>query len=550
MGGFIPLFLAFGLILLIACANVSNMMLARGLARRREIAIRISLGAGRARVIRQLLIESVLLAIPAGLVAFGVAYGVIRIIYLLLMNAGLSTGGLEFIFMFIKLPNFLPDLRVLAFLLAIALITTLVFGLVPAMQTTGSHMVQATRGEFETGYPRARLRSALVIVQATLGALLLILSTAAMRTEMRIASVDLGLDTHGVFTIQTSDKIKPRSVLDCVSSLPGTDSAGTCVMPPIQPQALGLFQSKFVGESGNAEVACILTPVSPEYFDVYKIGVKGRKIPIKFVDLMKAGPADGTEAVVSETAARQLWPSGDALGRTVESKGFDRSGKPISLRYPVVGVAADAVFSFQDSSGALKPNRAVVYLLGPPSEKHANFPTIVVRMKGNPDAARQLLQRELEKAVPGETYFKISPARQELDIYLFIYLALAAIGGFLGAMALLITTSGVFGMLSYVITQRRKEFGIRIALGAGKARVTGMVFRQSLRLAVAGSVLGALIALAVAQVLSHLTQWFDFFDAGGYTAGMLIIIISALAASWIPARKAVNLDPARTLHCD
>jgi ABC-type antimicrobial peptide transport system permease subunit len=115
---------------------------------------------------------------------------------------------------------------------------------------------------------------------------------------------------------------------------------------------------------------------------------------------------------------------------------------------------------------------------------------------------------------------------------------------------LLLTASGIFGMLSYVITQRKKEFGIRIALGAGNARVTGMVLRQSLRLSIAGSLLGALVALGVARVLSHFIQKMDFFDASGYAVGVSVVIAGALAASWIPVRRAIKLDPARTLHCD
>jgi ABC-type antimicrobial peptide transport system permease subunit len=171
-------------------------------------------------------------------------------------------------------------------------------------------------------------------------------------------------------------------------------------------------------------------------------------------------------------------------------------------------------------------------------------------MKGNPDAARLLLQKTIEETTPGEMHYQIFSIQEELDRLLYPYRALAVIAVFLGTLAFLLTMSGVFGMLSYVVTQRRKEFGIRIALGSGKARVTGMVLRQSLRLAAAGSVLGALVALAVARVLARAIQRFDFFDAGGYAAGVLLVIAAALAASWIPVRRAVNLDPARTLHCD
>jgi ABC-type antimicrobial peptide transport system permease subunit len=320
---------------------------------------------------------------------------------------------------------------------------------------------------------------------------------------------------------------------------------------PLREQLPDFFRPKFVGENGTVEAACAVTPVSPEYFDVYKIAVRGRKVPTKVLDITHSAPPDGTEVVISETAARRLWPSGDALGRTIETKATDTtSGKTISSRFPVVGVASDSVYEIYDSTGALKPNRAVVYFLSPPIEKNLLFGIIVVRMKGNPDAAHLLLQKTLEEMTAGETNFFISSARQELDNCLYPFRAVAAMAGFLGALAFLLTISGVFGMLSYVVTQRRKEFGIRIALGAGNARVSGMVLRQSLRLTAAGSVLGALSALAAARVLTRFTQRFDFFDAGGYAAGVLLVIVAALAASWIPASRAVNVDPARTLRCD
>jgi predicted permease len=547
MGGCVILFLLCGLVLLVACANVANMMLARGLARRREIGIRISLGAGRTRVVRQLLTESLLLAIPAALAAFGVAYGILLIGYWLLTNILIVTGGLEFFIMTFNPHNFLPDFQVMAFLFTTAFFTTLIFGLMPAIQTTHSRLVAVNRGEFETGFRPARLRSILVIVQAALCTLLLIISATAMRSEIRVASLNLGLDTDGVFLIQTSEKINHQSVVDHVSSLSSMESIGACILPPMQ-WGLANLHSTFVGENGEHAIKCMAVPVSPEYFDVYKIAVRGRKSPTKILDFMKSGPADGMEVVISETAAHRLWPSSDALGRTIETKGPDPAGKFITSHFPVIGIAADSVFEFSTNSS--KPDQTLVYFLAPPMEKQLSLPTIAVRMKGNPDNANLLLQKELNDIASGDKQFKILPARQELDIYLTRYLLLAEIGGLLGAMALLMTVSGIFSMLSYVVTQRRKEFGIRMALGAGKTHVTGMVLRQSLQLAAVGSVLGVLIALAVGRVLAHSMIQLDLFDASGYTAGVLIVIFAALAASWIPVRRAVNVDPARTLHCE
>lgn len=544
---FMPVFLLFGLVLLIACANVSNMMLARGHARGREIGIRISLGAGRARMVRQFLTECLLLSILAALAAFGVTYGIMHAGFYWLWADILPAAGLDVAN--INLRNFLPDLRIFAFLLLFALAATLVFGLVPAIQTT--RLARAGHGGFEVARQRGRLRNILITVQATLCALLLILTGVALRNQMRLALPNLGLDIRGVFVIETSFGVNHRSVLERLSSIPGVDSIGSCVMPALTPG--DSFRAKFLGQNKTAEATLDINAVSPEYFDVYNIAVRGRKIPMKPLDALSSGPLDGTEAVISETAALRLWPSGDALGRTIETKAVDKSsGKTVTSRFPVVGIAADSVFNVYNPS---KPNRAVVYFLSQPAKNrrnpdNLNFDFIVVRTKGNPDASRRLLEKALEETTPTGMYFQVVSPQDQLDRYLYPYRTVTAIGGLLGGLALLLTSSGIFGMLSYVVAQRKKELGIRIALGAGKACVTGLVLRQSLGLAAAGSVLGALAALAVARVLSSYVPKMDLFDAGGYALGVLLVIAVALAASWIPARRAVNLDPAGTLRCD
>jgi predicted permease len=564
--GFAPLFLLFGLVLLTACANVSSMMLARGLARRREIGIRISLGAGRARVVRQLLTESLLLAIPAALAAFGFGYAIIRGIFRWILNAlpssYLRQGGFQ-----MNWESLLPDWRVLALLVATGFMTALVFGLLPAIQTTSSDLVQAQRGEFGDRHRSGRLRSALVMMQATLCALLMVLSATAIHNGMRILSLDLGLDARGVYQINASEKHR-QAVLDRLSSLSSVASISTCTKTSLDfwfGHDAAFLHPKFIGENGNSEVQCHIIPVSPEYFDVFKIEVRGKKLPkapLDPVEFMKSGSQDGTDVVVSETAARQLWPAGDALGRILEERrpGF-KTGRTAIYRHTVVGIAADSVSELYNSTGELKPNRTVVYFLAPSLEKRKHLNSIFVRMNGNPGAARLILQQALDETTPGEMDYEISSAQEEMDRVLFSYRFLAVLEGFLGVIALLMTAFGVYGMLSYMVTQRRKEFGIRIALGADKIRVTGMVLRKSLWLAAAGSVLGSLLALAVAQVLARAVRTPDMratlfdadgyaFDASGYAVGVLIVIAAALAASWIPTRKALNFDPARILHCD
>jgi predicted permease len=561
--GCAPIFVLFGLVLFTACANVANIMLARGLARRREIDIRISLGAGRVRMIRQLLTESLLLAIVAALVSFCVGYGIIRgidwLVMSILPSLYMRQSGFVNVFR-----SFLPDLRVLGFLIVTALITIIFFGLIPAIRTTRSSLKQANRGDSEAGGRSVRFRCALVIVQAIFCTLLLVLSATAMHNGMRILSMELGLDTHGVFSIKTSEKYR-RPVLDRLSSLPAVASISTCIKPPMDFWfgRIPFFHPRFSG--GNEEIQCHAFAVSPEYFDIYKIAIRGRRYPTSPLNLSeygRSGSQDGTDVIISETAARHLWPAGDALGRTIEERRPDpKSGKTIALGHTIVGIAGDSVTELYDYTGALEPNRAVVYFLAPPVSQHVYLDDLLVRMQGNAAVTRLSLQKALDEATPGEMYYEITSAKEEMNRILFSYRFLAALEGFLGAMALLMTALGVFGMQSYMVAQRKKEFGIRMALGADKGRVTGMVLRQSLLFTVTGSLLGSLLAMAVARLLEQSFRRPDSqsllwdadsyaFDPGGYAAGILIVIIAALAASWIPAKKAVNLDPARTLHCD
>jgi ABC-type antimicrobial peptide transport system permease subunit len=184
---------------------------------------------------------------------------------------------------------------------------------------------------------------------------------------------------------------------------------------------------------------------------------------------------------------------------------------------------------------------------------------IIVRMTGDPNSGRRTLEKALNEVVrlPNRA---LSPVQARLDLYLYPYRALFAIAGFLGALALALTVSGIIGVCSYAVVQRKKEFGIRMALGASQARVTGMVLWQSLRLAVVGAGIGALAALALARVTAHY-GWYragiafsmkqlDVFDPAGYVAGALVVMAAAIASAWVPAKRAVSVDPVQTLRCD
>ena len=532
---FLPAFAAFGLVLLIACANVSNLMLARGLARQREIGIRISLGAGRARVIRQLLTEGLLLAVPAAVAAFLVAHASIRAATWLQTDV-LHVGSLWTM----QLANDAPDWRVLVFLLAMAGLATLAFGLAPALQTVRSRLVEANRGEFAADRRPARLRSALVVAQVTVCAVLLIAAGVALRGERRLASEDLGfgLDVRGVFSVmpavsngRRASRIGPditRLVWGRLAALPQTVSVAASAHPP----GAGYRPRNWDG------VALPYNRVSAEYFGVFGVPIRGRNFRNEEAD------SEAPVVIVSEAAARRLWPRGDALGKTL--RGEDVLPGPGNVRMQpalVVGVVPDSGFLFDSEAPDGRKIGAAYY----PTRLQGRdyFGYLLARTRGDPAAAR----RAIEAAAPLSNR-SVRPLQELLDAYLYPYRALVAITAFLGALALALTVSGVFAVSSYAVAQRRREFGIRMALGASEERVTRLALGHSLLLAAAGAALGGAAALAVARVAGHAVRGIDVFDAGGYAGGALVVMAAALAAAWIPARRAARVDPAKTLRCD
>jgi predicted permease len=523
---FLPMFAAFGLILLIACANVSNMMLARALARQREIGIRISLGAGRARVVRQLLTESLLLALPSAAAAFAVAWAAMRSVTWLMVLYSTAYGTET-----LGLPDLSPDFRVLVFLLAAAGVATLAFGLMPAIQATRSRLVEANRGEFANDYRPSRLRNMLVVVQVTVCALLLISAAITLRGERRVALQNTGFDPRGGFSLRVAERLRP-AIAERLRADPRVALVGAFSDFPLVTDVVG----------NGRPTRMRYSMVSPEYFDILHIPlVRGRNFSRTEAD------TGASVTVVSETAARRLWPGQDAVGRTVVlpnpgtlpgSKSSPRSGV-------VIGVARD---SFQDWDEQGQPQKAYVYF---PTSAGSQYASLLVGMRGEIgiEPARRVIESAVDAAAPGAADL-IQSLEQLLASRLYPFRLVFGIAGFLGGLALLMTLSGIYGVLSYLVTQRRREFGIRIALGAEGKDVARMVFRQSLKLAACGAALGALLALGVARLIAHDIQPLDAFDWRGYAGGALVVLAAALAASGVPARRAVAVDPAVTLRCD
>lgn len=533
---FIPIFSAFGLVLLIACANVSSMMLARALARQREIGIRVSLGAGRARLVRQLLTESVLLAIPAAAMGFAVSQLTIEgARRLLFATVPAAYSG------FLMFPALTPDWRVFGFILLASAGATLMFGLAPAIQTTRMRLVEANRGDFSSDYQPARLRSVLLATQVAVCSLLLIVTAIVLRSQQRVTARTIGLDLTGVWDIKMPAKYQARAA-ERLATTPGVEMVAAAWHAPLygSDRRMALVPS---GSRVTAPTGYNL--VSAGYFPVFRIPIlRGRG----FTDAESEGRAP--VAVISESGARRLWPGADAIGQTVwippaaqKDPYVDRM--PDYAQARVIGVASDVLSGYLATSN----DRGGAMIYFPTSARAAHNDSILVRMRGDPRAARQSIVTALDGIGPS-IYDQLNPMGDVLAMQIYPFQVVFWVAAFLGGLALMMTASGIYGVLSYLVSQRTKEIGIRVALGAATGDIVRMVVKQSVRLAFTGLAFGVTLALAIAPVFAHQIQVIQPYDALAYGAAVLVVTVAAVAASFVPSRHAVRIDPARTLRCD
>jgi predicted permease len=531
---FAPFFVAFGLVLVIACANVSNMMLARALARQREIGIRVSLGAGRARLVRQLLTESLLLALPASIAGFLISEITValaqRVLYATLPPAFARI---------ITMPNLAPDARVFGFILLASLAAMLIFGLVPAVQTTGSSLVQANRGDFGTDYRPARLRNALVVVQVTVCALLLICAGVVLRSQWWVERQNVGLDTHKVLDLRMVEKYQ-KKVAERLAGDPAVEAIAAVWKAPLYGETRHIS----IQPSGRKEsVVTGYNFVSEAFFSVFRIPlVRGRGFT--------AGEANGGApvVVVSEAASRRFWPDQDALGQTIAIQPrphrvpyYDRA--PVYATAHVIGIVRDTI------SGVIANGPEPSYIYFPTNPRDADNDSLLVRVNGDAAVARRQIEIALNRVAPGITD-QINPMDEVFAVQVYPFRVMFWLSAFLGLLALVLTASGIYGVMSYLVSQRTREIGIRLALGADARAVVAMVVKQSMRLAAIGTLAGALFTLAIAPVFAHRLAAIDPYDLVAYGGGALLVLAAVLTASFYPSRRAVRIDPAVTLRCD
>jgi predicted permease len=522
-----PVIAAFGMVLLIACANVANMMLARAMARQREIGIRLSLGAGRGRLIRQLLTESVLLALPAAAAGFAISQATIAAG----VRAIFATLPAEFA-EYLRLVPMPPDARVFAFMMAAALVSAVMFGLAPALQATRAAVIQAARGDFTNEHRPARLRNALVIVQITGCVMLLICAGVLLRGAQRVRAIDNGLDTSHAIEIETLEKARPRVVAHLQAD-PLVESVAASFEAPLD-SAFPSIQASAAGESYSVPAG--LDSVSPEFFTVFAIPiVQGRNFTGE--EASAAAPA----AIITQTLARRMFSGRNPIGQTVRIAGARR-------RIPdarVIGVARDINTFLSDGD----VERSTIFL---PTTTAGAGNVFVIRVHGDAEAARRKIDAALSAEAPGAVD---QIHRMDMFVVGRVYPFRVAywISAIIGMLALTLAMTGIYGVLSYLVMQRRKEIGIRMALGASARQVVALVLRQSLRLALIGLAVGAVLALGASRIYSSTfdkSGIMNTFDGLAYGGGLALVFMACLLAGYFPSRRAAHIDPADTLRCD
>ena len=526
---FAPVIVAFLLVLLIACANVANIMLARGMARQREIGIRLALGAARARLIRQLLTEALLLAVPAGFVGFGVSRAAIwASLSTLFVTVPQAYAG------YIRVVPLGTDARIVMFMVLAAVGAAVVFGLAPALRTTRSNIVHASRGDFDTAYRPSRLRNGLVVAQVTLSVLLLVSAAVLLGAVRRTERLDPGIRTRDVVQVELLPKFRERG-LEVLRADPGIRLLASSRSTALD----GAFASVSVAASGRPAERVAFNVVSPGWFALLDLPIeRGRG----FTD--DEGRDRSPVAIVSRSAADRLWPGRDPIGQTLMIPTDDppSTGLAPYRTARVVGITRDV----SPGSIAMNPRTPVVYY---PQPVDANVTQLLARTSEDADAARSRIERALA-AVDSGAVVEIHTLETSLALQVYPFRAMYWVAAGVGAIALVLTLIGVYGVMSYLVTQRRREFGIRLALGAPRRGLIALVLRQSLRLSAIGIVVGAVLAMGVSRVFASFIDMLNTFDPFGYAAGMATVLVACAVAAYVPSRRAADVNPIDTLRAD
>jgi predicted permease len=521
-----------GLVLLIACGNVANLLLARASARRQEIAVRLSVGASRSRLIRQLLTESILLSLAGGVAGLVIAYWARAVLWAMrppFMQANFI--DLDF------------DGRVLAFAGIASLLTGIVFGLVPALQSSRPNLVieLKERTTQATGARWYNIRHLLVVGQLALSLVALVSAGLFLRSLANAQQIELGFDADGLIVMginagnqgfdETRGRDLYRRVLERLAGVPGVESATLSTAVPLF--AGGFQRTTFRDDQDRKDPRNgRLTPineVADRYFETMQIPIlQGRAFTPN--DRQGSPPV----IIINETMAKQFFPNEAALGRRLYI-----FGRPDARE--IVGIAK--TIKYQNVG---EPDTAHMYV--PLDQSYSSQVIVQVRTAGDPDALLGTVRRELQQLDQSMPLLNVNTYRTILRTSLWAPRFGTSLLAVFGMLALLLAAVGLYGVMSYGVSQRTREIGIRMALGARDRDVRGMVVRQGLLLALGGIVIGLLASFALARFVTSLL--FGVSGADPVTFGVVAVVLMMVAtlATYLPAWKASRVDPVDALR--
>jgi predicted permease len=517
------------IVLLIACANVANLLIARAIRRRREIAVRVALGVSRFRLTTQLLTESMVIAILGGVLGLMIAHwggGAIRTLLLPQVDWSL-------------VPAF--DARVLLFTAAAAIFTGLLTGIAPAAHALRADVNRSLKaGEREGGGQRAPVRTVLLLTQAALSVVLLVGAALFVRSLHNVESLDLGwkpdkvllvgLDLRGVQLKDEERGALTQRALDRLRAMPGVRSASTMFSVPFYST---WSDDVFVPgmDSSAHQRTYVVNPVGNDYFETMGTRLlRGRAVGT-------SDPATGPKvAVISESMGKLLWKGKDPIGQC-----FRLSADTAPCR-EVVGIAEDMTF------GDIKGDESMQLYL--PASQERSSDRIIARTVGDPRLIMESVRREMQTLLPGMGFARVQLLGSVLDSVTRQWRLGATMFTIFGVLALILAAVGLYGVIAYDIAQRMREMGIRVALGAQATDIRRLVLWQGMRVAVIGAALGTAIAFVTVKYVESLLFHTQARDPVAFGVAFGTILVVAVLATLIPARRATRVDPVVALRSE
>jgi predicted permease len=552
-----PLPLAVVLVLMIACANVANLLLARGAARQKEISLRLALGASRWRVIRQLLTESLLLAGLGGLAGFLLSWWTLSVLYPVVMARAPVPAFMREAFVL----NLEPDYRIFGFAFFASIVAGVAAGLAPALQASRPDLISALKDEgstFGRTMSQSRLRSGLAVAQIAISLMLLLAAGLLARSMQQAQTVDTGMQTKNLFSIVTSLKAGAdpamlaqlrRLLGERLRALPGVQSVAQAQRQP----SSGRPNSTWVTAPGQTSAngrppRANYNFVSPEYLSTVGIPlISGRNFTAQ--EAASGAPV----MVINAATARHFWPElkdpavgiGKRLGigaatlseakNILKTDSLSEDDVANFPSYEVIGIARDT-----RSGWVWEKDETYIYLPLRPDSAQGDY--LLVNANGNPREVMADARRITESLDP-RLLAGLQRTQDHLEIQIAPFRAMASIAGALGLLALLLASVGLYGVMSFIVTQRTREIGVRVALGARRADVTKLFLRQGLKLISLGVAMGLLGGAALSRLLAAVLIDLSPVDPLAFGGVAVLLTLVALMACWIPAWRATKVDP-------